>query len=356
MNKFYTYQLEEYHGKSSRHKCPKCGDEHSFTLYVDEYGNYLDCNVGRCNHEIGCGYHYTPKQYFEDKGTYQRTTPVYNRVQNKKEAESPSYIDKDIVYKYQGTENNLICYLCNFFGYDALMKSCAFYFMGSTPDGSAIYWQIDTRMKVRSGKIIPYDKETGHRVKGTSNDVSWMHTTLKLKDYHLRQCLFGEHLLKRFPDKPVFLVESEKTAFICSCIMPDYNWLACGGYGNFKEDMLSVLAGIKRIVVFPDTDTDGKTYAGWKEKASKMKFANLYVSDYLEKKATEEQKMKKSDIADLMLECYEPKLGQISDDNVKVDEVITEHIKSPDTAFKMMSAKNPALVQLVNTFQCEIVN
>ena len=36
------------------------------------------------------------------------------------------------------------------------------------------------------------------------------------EEWELSQCLFGEHLLSLYPDRTVALVESEKTAVICS--------------------------------------------------------------------------------------------------------------------------------------------
>ncbi len=60
------YSLQKYASPASRHVCPNCGDKHSFCLYVDEAGHALASNVGRCNHESSCGYHYTPKEYFRD--------------------------------------------------------------------------------------------------------------------------------------------------------------------------------------------------------------------------------------------------------------------------------------------------
>ncbi len=42
-----------------------------------------------------------------------------------------------------------------------------------------------------------YNAETGHRVKEPQAFVSWAHSELKLLDFHLKQCLFGEHILKK---------------------------------------------------------------------------------------------------------------------------------------------------------------
>ena len=34
------------------------------------------------------------------------------------------------------------------------------------------------------------------------------------QEWELTQCLFGEHLLKKYPDKDIWLVEAKKTAII----------------------------------------------------------------------------------------------------------------------------------------------
>ena len=75
--------------------------------------------------------------------------------------------------------------------------------------GAAVFWQIDINGQVRTGKVMCYNAETGHRVKGPQAFVSWAHSELKLHDFRLKQCLFGEHLLKN-SSSPVMLVESEK--------------------------------------------------------------------------------------------------------------------------------------------------
>lgn len=67
-----------------------------------------------------------------------------------------------------------------------------------------------------------YNPENGHRIKGPQAFVSWAHSELQLSDFHLKQCLFGEHLLKSSASSSVMLVESEKTAIIMSHFIPDY--------------------------------------------------------------------------------------------------------------------------------------
>jgi hypothetical protein len=68
MDSSYRYQLEKYRGRSTRYVCPQCHRKGSFTRYIDTHNNneYISDNVGKCNRLDKCGYHYTPRQYFED--------------------------------------------------------------------------------------------------------------------------------------------------------------------------------------------------------------------------------------------------------------------------------------------------
>ena len=82
----HRYQLERYRGRGSRYVCPKCRHKHSFTRYIDTYNNiYINDSVGKCNRLDKCGYHYTPRQYFDDNPHLHNTdtylhpwTPVTN--------------------------------------------------------------------------------------------------------------------------------------------------------------------------------------------------------------------------------------------------------------------------------------
>ena len=80
---------------------------------------------------------------------------------------------------------------------------------------ATIFWQIDQQQKVHTGKIMLYDYYTGHRVKDPFNHIAWVHKSENTKNFHLKQCLFGLHLLR--PDtKIVAIVEAEKTAVVAS--------------------------------------------------------------------------------------------------------------------------------------------
>ena len=275
-----NYSLQKYKGTATRHTCPKCGDRHSFVYYVDENNVPLHPSVGRCNHESGCGYHYTPKEYFQEHPEH-RTTNDFSfdrqraeqkKVKQQSKPTAIGYIPPHYVEKSQSERSNffrfLFTLLTSYYGDKAkevLKRLLEEYRLGATRDGSVIFWQIDRTGKVRTGKVMQYNPEDGHRIKGgQTSAVNWIHSILKkqrvlAEDWQLSQCLFGEHLLKTHPDKVVVLVESEKSAVIGSAIFPDYVWLATGGKSQMREEKLRVLSG-RTVLLFPDADA----YAEWK--------------------------------------------------------------------------------------------
>lgn len=178
------------------------------------------------------------------------------------------------------------------------------YHIGTTKDGHTIFFQFDIQGRCRGGKIIPYNPETGHRIKDDHfPPVMWVHTNLKAAhllppEWKLTQCLFGEHLLndKDKVNANVALVESEKTAVICSLLLHECIWLATGGKSQFN-DRLMVLKG-RKVTAFPDIDG----YDEWRKKAKNYPMPDITISDILERNATPEQRERQVDIADVLLE------------------------------------------------------
>jgi hypothetical protein len=123
-----------------------------------------------------------------------------------------------------------------------------------------------------------------------------VHTVLKLADFQLSQCLFGEHLLKG-NYKTVAIVESEKTAIIAGCYLPDFIWLACGGCGNLSVKLCESLIG-RNVVLFPDA---GK-YKEWSEKAKALSsICTVSVSSLIEKEASEAERKVGFDLGDYLV-------------------------------------------------------
>lgn len=131
--------------------------------------------------------------------------------------------------------------------------------------GSVCFWYIDIEGKIRSGKIMQYNPYTGKRIKKPKPLVTWVHRVLNIKDFNLSVCLFGEYLLPVYPNKPVGIVESEKTAIIASMIYPDKVWLASGSLTYLNYERCKVLIG-REVFLYPDSGAEDK----WIEKANQL--------------------------------------------------------------------------------------
>ena len=196
-----------------------------------------------------------------------------------------------------------------------------------------MFWQIDVNGNVRAGKIMGYDATTGHRIKQPFSQVSWVHSVRKIPGFHMRQCLFGEHLLADTSSlaRTVGIVESEKTALIAALFIPDLVWLATGGmHGSFNSEAMQVLRG-HDVVLFPDLKATGE----WRCKAKMLQSIckSATCSDLLEKMATDEQRSRGLDIADFLL---------MED--------------TPQMILQKMIELNPALQTFIDTFELELVD
>ena len=206
--------------------------------------------------------------------------------------------------------NPLYRYISTVFGKEETERLFALYKVGTSKKwgGSTIFWQIDVNGNVRTGKIMKYDDKTGHRIKEPHSLVTWVHSELKLPDFTLRQCFFGEHLLTdKTTTKTVAIVESEKTAIIATHFMSDFVWLATGGMnGCFNKDAVEVLSG-REVVLVPDLGAMDK----WKSKLPFLQSIckQVLVSNILEDNATDEQKTKGLDIADFLLMTETPQMA-----------------------------------------------
>ena len=341
-----NWSLEKYTGMKSRHACPACERKRCFTLYVNEDGEPLNPAVGRCDHESACGYHYTPAQYFQD---HPEATNNWRdnfmssaiKLPKKKPAPKPlCFIPSDLVTrsvnpKYQSAFTR---FLASILGPNNTLRLIDEYRLGVTKSGDVIFFQIDIHDRCRTGKVMKYDPQTGHRIKDENigGRVNWVHSLMKrsgaLKpDWELTQCLFGEHLLSKCPGRTVALVESEKTAVICSALMPEYVWLATGGKSQLG-DKLNVLKQ-RTIVAFPDVDG----YQLWKQKASELTSLRITVSDYLETTATPEEREAHIDIADRLI-------AQLQDGTLVPPEDCPT--PSPSSSHYVTPLENPDFLQI----------
>ena len=191
------------------------------------------------------------------------------------------------------------------------------YRLGRSRRGGVIFWQIDEHEVLCDGKIMYYRKDC-HRDHHRHPD--WVSSCLKR--YYLKDdeklaseiktchCLFGLHQLCA-QQKPVAVVEAEKTAVILSEHFPDFLWLATGGLFELSAAKLLPLRG-RKILLFPDTDSEGKAYAVWyqvTQEAQRLLRQPIHLSPLLELHATPAQKERKIDLTDYLWEQSSPTEG-----------------------------------------------
>ena len=303
----YRFSLEIYNGMKSKYRCPQCGRKKSFKYYIDvESGGILNEKVGKCDHLGSCNYHYPPRQYFQDNGK----SDWYNKqIANfKPPPPAPiSFFDKKYLIETETNfkDNYFIQFLLTIYDRNAVFEAVKKYRIG-THDcwlGATVFWYLDRRNRVRSGKVMLYNKATGKRLKinGVPR-INSMRSILIKKglidaNFNQKTGLFGEHLLAD-KQKEVRLVESEKTALIMAINEPDYLWLASGGLSQLSIKRMQFYK--KRIIVFyPDLGA----YEKWNQKAGKLNKIGFIISTstLLEEKATARDKTEGFDIADYFI-------------------------------------------------------
>ncbi len=290
--------------KTSKDVCPNCGKK-EYVRYIDThlYGQYLPYEYGRCERKYNCGYYNNPY-----KAGYHLDAPEnYGYVPAPlPPPKEPSLIDNDLMKatlkEYE--RNNFIAFLFSMFDYHKVKEAREKYKIGTSRHwaGSTIFWQIRQNGDVRAGKVILYDLYTGKRVKDGFSRISWVHKILKLEEFELRQCLFGEHLIDEMPESEIGIVESEKTAVIASIHYPDVLWLASGGLKNLTSEKFIPLRH-RNVTLFPDSGS----YIDWKNKADAIQRSfdeiQISVSADLELYCKEHSLPNNYDLADHILSC-----------------------------------------------------
>lgn len=299
---YHRYRLETYNSEIRKHVCPSC-EKRTFVRYVDvETGEYLANDVGRCDREKKCGYHKTPRDYFREHDTGTVRTYFFPRIRPNENTRQKTFsiIKPDLAASTMTAydRNNLMLYIQSLWGPEAVSRIVSSYGIGTCNfwPGATVFWQQDIDGRFRTGKIMLYDRDTGHRVKQPTSRIMWVHRLKMFSDFHLKQCLFGEHLLKG-STAPVAIVESEKTAIIASLFFPDVHFIATGGLNNLQSEKLRPLSW-HRIVLFPDLGAEEKWLAKTKEVPQ---LRNARVSTWLKNNSTTAEKEEGLDIGDWLV-------------------------------------------------------
>jgi hypothetical protein len=246
--------------------------------------------------------------------------PVSIPVEVLKKTLEPKHYEQNIFIQ------NLLSRVAFPFETKDIERVISLYYLGTVSKGyragAVTFPFIDINGNVRAVQVKQFD-EANHTI-GTdflhSIIEKWYYEKNKpLPDWlnnYLRNdkyisCLFGEHLLSKYPNNPIGLVEAPKTAIYCTLYFgfPDDNytnilWLAVYNRSSFSFDKLKILHG-RDVYVFPDLSKDGKTFNEWQRKGkeieNRLPGTHFIFSDLLEKFAPEMYKQAGTDIADFLI-------------------------------------------------------
>lgn len=294
--------LTLYEGSKGNHAhCFACGKHASVIDYVME--------VGEMDFKQACLWLCREFNIPFDEGT---TTAYYNYVPKIIKKPVPahkeySYIPYEYMQETISSESSFCKGLMELYPAELLKHLAAEYCLGVHEDinlnADVIFWHINKKGMVCNGKVQRYcaDINSPDFMHCDRNVVYWLGTKLQrdgivsgAPEFN-NSCLFGEHLLNKYPQLTVALVESAKNAIVGACEMPKMLWLATGCSSGLKRDALVALRG-RDVIVYPDRDAIGS----WCDVIDKCRnIANFSVSTFCEDVAPPDQL--KFDIADYII-------------------------------------------------------
>lgn len=184
-------------------------------------------------------------------------------------------------------------HLTSLFGEERVEQMQKDYLIGVYKDKMSIFWQIDEKGVIHTGKIMQYDPKTGHN----TGIFRWIHREIGRPDFVLKQCLYGLRLLKELVQtRTILLVESYKNTHFVRCLTSFFVVVSTDNKGGFTSERCRPLKG-RDVIVLPDCGA----FDDWARKAyyiSREVGCSMRMSTFLEERATEEQKAEGYDIAD----------------------------------------------------------
>ena len=330
------FQFTLASNKVPKLNCPHCGAKKHWQCYIDtRTGDVLPAKYGRCDNENKCGEWHSPYDDGYDKsedGCYGGNSIPIQRSLHKTNFK-PVFIPKKELIKTLNAEDydhnvfvqNLLTNVPFPFDIKDVERVVSQYYLGTTTQGymsGAITFPfIDQHGNIRAVQVKKFNENNsttatsflhslimGRHLDGNKPLPGWL---TKYNEQDLKvSCLFGEHLLLKYPTNPVALVEAPKTAIYGTLYFgfPDQTadplWLAVFNKSSFTFDRLKALQG-RVVLVFPDLSNNGKTYEEWYGKArefeKRLTGIRFVFSDLLERHALEEDKIEGCDLADYLI-------------------------------------------------------
>ena len=338
MNTEHRYIFEK---GSKKHRCPNC-DKKRFVRYIDtQTGEYLPEQYGRCDREINC-----PQQDYNNPYLDGYAKAIWEQEQGNKtdwKPQQPKRIKKPVNkskrtfipvevfnrtragYEQNTFIQNLLTRVAFPFEVQDIEKVISLYHLGTVQNGyrkgANTFPFIDVQGNVRAIQVKQFDEQ--NHTTGTD----FLHSIIE--KYHTRNnkalpewleaynknetkvsCLFGEHLLSKYPYNPVALVEAPKTAIYGTLYFgfpeqpTNLLWLAVYNLSSLNLNKCKALKG-RNVYLFPDLSKDGKAFELWSNKATeiqkRLQGTYFQVSDLLEQLAPQQDKEQGKDIADYLI-------------------------------------------------------
>jgi len=208
-----------------------------------------------------------------------------------------------------GGDNTLFIYWLMHLPWDdeqraRLQQTLWMYCVGGWKDGRVVFWQIDHTGIPRAAKLMKY-LSNGHRDKeahpGWIYNQDGCRQQLEPDKHEIIKPLFGSHLLNRYPQAVINIVESEKTALVMANYYGNHDsqiWMACGGLKHLQLDSLQPLIDQERTIwLWPDKD--GRE--AWQEVADKLGYDHCRVYTHFFDTCWTEADGDKADVADIAI-------------------------------------------------------
>jgi predicted RNA-binding Zn-ribbon protein involved in translation (DUF1610 family) len=316
----YIYALER---GSRKFLCPKCGKRKMVRYRNQETNEYLPFQFGRCDRVDNCGYHENPYK----EGFNKEYLKEVSKRPIKQIIKTTVYIPLEILERtLKDYENNFFIQNLECYPRDQVNEILSLYYLGTVSSGylkgAVTFPYIDRKQNVRAIQVRLFNSEQH----GIATD--YVHSMLERyykenklsipswlveykKNDKIVTCLFGEHLLNQYLENPIALVEAPKTAvygalhFGTPDNTDDFLWLSVYNLSSLTYEKCKVLKG-RTVVLFPDLSKNASAYKLWETQAKKfnklLPNTRFIMSDFLERNATDKERLKGGDLADYLIQ------------------------------------------------------
>jgi hypothetical protein len=293
----YRYILDKKNNR--KHRCPYCGKDKCFTRYVRKT-TLLEAGekYGICSRKDNCE---KASKAVYPNGIEEDAIDFVMKIQQQSRKEKPAKFLSKSEYKsklYREFDNNyFVDFMMKKFGCKNTDLMLQDYKLGTASDAGCLYPYFDHNYNLVTYKTVFYNKD-GKRC----HDREYNALLDSNKQKHPIP-LYGLHLMHRYPDLPIGIVEGEKTCPIMRICNPYILWLAAGSATWLNASKLYPIRK-RKIYLFPDVGQ----YSSWFKILEKIRdrypTIDINISQECELWHSEGKLNTGDDIADYYLNTY----------------------------------------------------